>query len=71
MVMQSQGGMELVAELPQSPKKHDYRGPSTIARPGQLLTRALMAPQVASRSPQDSSRWGLIENQGRGERDES
>jgi hypothetical protein len=25
MVMKSQGGIELVAELPQSPKKHGYR----------------------------------------------
>ena len=57
MVMQSQGGIELVAELPQCPKKqHGYQvrrddcaATSPRGRRGQLLTRAIV--DVSSRKP--------------------
>ena len=57
MVMQSQGGLELVAELPQCPKKqHGYQvrrddcaATSPRGRRGQLLTRPIVG--VSRRKP--------------------
>ena len=63
MVMQSQGGIELVAELPQCPKKQD--GYQVRRRLRRIFTREaavancslaqLLTSQVASRSPEPTA----------------
>ena len=71
MVMQSQGGIELVAELPQSPKKHGYRVRRRLPAPANCSLAHCWRLKSQAGHLRNSSRWGLIENQGRGERDES